>query len=58
MPVIGTAKHAYAGALPIGSEGNPIKSDADMLAWTQTQTGGKIGGVVYIQECKRSKWSR
>ena len=42
MPVIGTAKHAYAGALPIGSEGNPIESDADMLAWTQTQTGGKV----------------
>ena len=50
MPVIGTAKHAYAAALPIGSEGNPITSDADMLAWTQTQTGGKEGGVVYIKE--------
>ena len=50
MPVIGTAKHAYAAASPIGSESNPITSDADMLAWTQTQTGGKEGGVVYIQE--------
>ena len=50
MPVFGTAKHAYAAALPIGSEGNPITSDADMLAWTQTQTGGKEGGVVFIKE--------
>ena len=50
MPVLGTAKHAFVSGAKIGSESNPITSDADMLAWTQTQTGGKIGGVVYIKE--------
>ena len=50
MPVLGTAKHAFVSGGKIGSKDNPIRSDADMLAWTQTQTGGKIGGVVYIQE--------
>ena len=50
MPVLGTAKHAFASGGIIGSKDNPIKSDADMLSWTQTQTGGKVGGVVYIRE--------
>ena len=50
MPVLGTAKHAFASGGIIGSQDNPIKSDADMLSWTQTQTGGKVGGVVYIRE--------
>ena len=50
MPVLGTAKHAFVSGGKIGSKDNPIRSDADMLAWTQIQTGGKIGGVVYIQE--------
>ena len=50
MPVLGTAKHAFVSGGKIGSKDNPIRSDADMLAWTQTQTGGKIGGAVYIQE--------
>ena len=50
MPVLGTAKHAFVSGGKIGSKDNPIRSDADMLAWTQIQTGGKIGGAVYIQE--------
>lgn len=50
MPVLGTAKHAFVSGGKIGSKDNPIRSDANMLAWTQTQTGGKVGGVVYIQE--------
>ena len=50
MPVFGTAKHSYVSGGKIGSKDNPIRSDANMLAWTQTQTGGKEGGVVYIQE--------
>ena len=50
MPVVGTAKHAFSGGGTIGTYESPIKSDADMLLWTQHQTGGKAGGVVYIQE--------
>ena len=50
MPVVGTAKHAFSGGGAIGTYQSPIKSDADMLLWTQHQTGGKAGGVVYIQE--------
>ena len=50
MPVVGTAKHAFSGGGTVGTYESPIKSDADMLLWTQHQTGGKIGGVVYIQE--------
>ena len=50
MPVLGTAKHAFVSGSVIGSEDNPIQSDADMLAWTNTQSGGKVGGVVFIKE--------
>lgn len=52
MPVLTAAKIAFMGAAKasIGSEDNPITSDADMLAWKNAQSGGRIGGPVWIKE--------
>ena len=52
MPVLGAAKIAFMGAAKaaIGSETNPITSDADMLEWKNAQSGGRIGGPVWIKE--------
>ena len=52
MPVLGAAKLAYlsGGKGEIGTESNPIQSDADMLEWKDAQSGGRIGGPVWIKE--------
>ena len=52
MPVLGAAKLAYLGIVKgeIGSETNPITSDSDMLEWKNAQSGGRIGGPVWIKE--------
>ncbi len=52
MPVLGAAKLAYlsAGKGEIGTESNPITSDSDMLDWKNAQSGGRIGGPVWIKE--------
>lgn len=52
MPVLTAAKIAFMGAAKaaIGTQTNPIESDADMLEWKNAQSGGRIGGPVWIKE--------